>query len=267
MLLPPPTPFFPPPSPLPLSPLSGCVRRAGRSGGTATPVVICDGPDGRTTKTRYGTASAAASAATEEEECDGSDSADPWRRLDDSLLRLADGGRDATTAGAAATAVGSTVIATMLMPVIDVSTLFIGWEDREGDDSSGVATKDDDDTDAEAGGYARDFLEVILRRLWEGRFGKRRTSTKKTEMSRDNEHEEDVMTRLMFETLCKGKPPSSSSKARPKRRSPETTVARAEGVDLSRTKQSLTGRGRRRQRNGGCVGDNNDYERLPYIHR
>ena len=34
---------------------------------------------------------AAAAAATEEEECDGCDSADPRRRLDDSLLRLADG--------------------------------------------------------------------------------------------------------------------------------------------------------------------------------
>ena len=59
VLLPPPTLFFPPPSPLPLLPLSGCVCRAGCSGGTATPAVIRDGPDGRTTKTRYGTASAA----------------------------------------------------------------------------------------------------------------------------------------------------------------------------------------------------------------
>ena len=66
---------------------------------------------------------------------------------------------------------------TTSMPVIDIGALFIGREDREGDDGSGVATEDDDDTDAEAGGYARDFLEVILRRLWEGRFGKRRTTT------------------------------------------------------------------------------------------
>jgi hypothetical protein len=224
------------------------------------------------TKTRYGTASAAASAATEEEEeCDGCDGADPRRRLDDSLLRLADGillrSIVTTTAGAAATAVGSTVIATMSMPVIDVGTLVIGWEDREGDDGSGVATEDDDDTDADAGGYARDFLEVILSRLWEGRFGKRRSSTKTTETSRDNEHEEDAMTRSMFETLCEGKPSPSSSKARPKRRSPETTVARAGGVDPSRTKRSRTGRGQRRRRNGGCVGDDNDYERLPYIQR
>ena len=72
--------FFPPPSPLPLSPLSGCVRRAGCSGGTATPAVIRDRPDGRTTTTHYGTASAAALAVaevTEEEECDGCDSGDP----------------------------------------------------------------------------------------------------------------------------------------------------------------------------------------------
>jgi hypothetical protein len=97
VLLPPPMPFFPPSSPLPLSPLSGCVYRAGCSGGTATPAVIRDGPDGRMTKTRYGTASAAAlaaavaAAAMEEEECDGCNGADPQRCLDDSLLRLADG--------------------------------------------------------------------------------------------------------------------------------------------------------------------------------
>ena len=103
------------------------------------------------------------------------------------------------------------------MPVIDIGALFIGREDREGDDGSGVATEDDDDTDAEAGGYARDFLEVILRQLWEGRFGKRRTTTKTMEMSRDNEHEEDVMTWLMFETLCEGKPSSLFSKGCPKR--------------------------------------------------
>jgi hypothetical protein len=111
--------------------------------------------------------SAAASAATEEEECDGCDGADPRRRLDDSLLRLMDGillrSIDATTAGTVAAAVGSTLIATMSMPVIGVGTLFIRWEDRKGDDGSGVATEDDDDTDVEAGGYARDFLEVILR--------------------------------------------------------------------------------------------------------
>jgi hypothetical protein len=90
VLLPPPTPFFPPPSPLLPLTLSGCVRRAGRFGGTATPAVIRDGTNGRTTKTRYTTASAAADA-TEEEECIGCNGADPQRRLDDSLLRLADG--------------------------------------------------------------------------------------------------------------------------------------------------------------------------------
>ena len=155
MLLPPPTSFFPPPSPLPPSPLSGCVRCAGRSGGTATPAVIRDGPNGRTTKTRYGTAS----AVTEEEECNRCYGADPRHRLDDSLLRLVDGILlrliVATMAGAAATAVGSTVIVTMLMPVINIGVLFIGREDREGNDSSGAATEDDDDTDAEAGGYVR----------------------------------------------------------------------------------------------------------------
>ena len=111
-----------------------CVRHAGRSGGTATPAVIRDRPGGRMTKTRYGTASAAALAATEEEECDGCDDANPRLRLDDSLLRLADGillrSIVATTAGAAATAVGSTAIATMSIPVIDIGALFIGREDR-----------------------------------------------------------------------------------------------------------------------------------------
>jgi hypothetical protein len=118
------------------------------------------------TKTRYGTASAAALAAMEEEECDGCDDANPRLRLDDSLLRLADGillrSIVATTAGAAATAVGSKAIATMSMPVIDIVALLIGREDREGDNGSGVATEDDDDTDAEAGGYAR-----LGRAFWE----------------------------------------------------------------------------------------------------
>jgi hypothetical protein len=59
-------------------------------------------------------------------------------------------------------AVGSTAIATMSMPVIDIGTLFIGREDPEGDDGSGVATEDDDNTNAEAGGYAH-----LGRALWE----------------------------------------------------------------------------------------------------
>jgi hypothetical protein len=110
------------------------------------------------TKTRYGTTSAAASETTEEEECDGCDGADPRRRLDDSLLRLVDAILlcliVATAAGAAVTAVGNTGIVMTSMPVIDIGTLFIGREDREGDDGSGVETEDDDDTNAEAGGYA-----------------------------------------------------------------------------------------------------------------
>jgi hypothetical protein len=127
VLLPPPTPFFSLPSLLPLSPLSGCICCGGRSSGTAAPAVIRDGPDDRTTKTRYDTASAAASAAkeaTEEEEYNGCDCADPQCRLDDALLSLADGILlrliVATTAGAAVTAVGSTAIATILMPAINV---------------------------------------------------------------------------------------------------------------------------------------------------
>jgi len=38
------------------------------------------------------------------------------------------------------------------MPGTDIGALFIGREDREGNDGSGVATEDDDDTDVEAGG-------------------------------------------------------------------------------------------------------------------
>jgi hypothetical protein len=100
------------------------------------------------------------------------------------------------------------------MPAIDIGTLFIGREDRVGDNGSGVVTEDDNDTDAEAGGYARDFLELVLHRLWEGGFGRRRTTTTKTtETSRDDKHEEDVVTRSMFETLCEGEPLSSLSTA------------------------------------------------------
>ena len=84
-----------------------------------------------------------ASAATEKEECDGCNG-DPRHRLDNSLLRLVDGillrSIVAMTAGVAAT------------PVIDIGALFIGREDREGDDGSGIATEDDDDTNVEAGG-------------------------------------------------------------------------------------------------------------------
>jgi len=44
------------------------------------------------------------------------------------------------------------------MPVIDASTLFIGQEEREDNDGSGVATEDDDCADTEAGEYMHDFL-------------------------------------------------------------------------------------------------------------
>ena len=66
----------------------------------------------------------------------------------------------------------------------------------------GVATEDDGNTDVE------DFLDVVFRQLWEGRFRRMRMAMKMTETSRDNKHEEDFMTRLMFETLCEceGKP-------------------------------------------------------------
>ena len=124
------------------------------------------------------------------------------------------------------------------MPLINIGALFIGREDREGNDGSGIPKEDDDDTGAEAGGYARDFLEVVLRQHWEGRFGRRRTTTKMTEMSRDDEHKEDVVTRSIFEMLCEGKPMSSLSTAHPKRRLSATTEARADGrTERSRTRQ------------------------------
>ena len=122
------------------------------------------------------------------------------------------------------------------MPAILIGALFIGREDQEGNDGSSVVADDDEDTDAEAGGYAHDFLEVLLHRLWEGRFGRRRTTTKTTEMSRDYEHKEDVMMRSMFETLCVGEPSSLLSTACPKQRSSTKTAARASGADPLRTK-------------------------------
>ena len=150
----------------------------------------------------------------------------------------------------------------MSMPAIDIGKLFIGRGSGVAmeDDDDSVVTEDDDDTDAEVGGYAHDFLEVVLRRLWEGRFGRRRTTTKTTETSRDDKHEGDVVMLSMSETLCEGEPLLSLSTARLKCRSSATNAARAGGADPSRTKRSRKGQRRRRRQNGGCVGDDNDYE-------
>ena len=49
------------------------------------------------------------------------------------------------------------------------------------------------------------------------------------EMSRDDEHEEDVVMRSVFKTLCEGKLLSSLSTAHQKHRSSATTAARAAG--------------------------------------
>ncbi len=38
------------------------------------------------------------------------------------------------------------------MPAIDIGALFIGREDREGEDGSSIVTEDEDDTNVEAGG-------------------------------------------------------------------------------------------------------------------
>ncbi len=90
------------------------------------------------------------------------------------------------------------------MLAIDVGTLSIGREGREGDEGSGIATEDNDGADAEAGEYVRDFLEVALSQFLEGRFGRRTTMTNTTETSRDEEHKEGVMLQSMFETFCEG---------------------------------------------------------------
>jgi hypothetical protein len=136
-----------------------------------------------------------AAEVTEEEECDGCDSADPQRCLDDSLLHLADRILLRSIVTTTAQQRLSPATTTTSMPAIDIGALFIGREDWEGNNSSGVTKEDDDETDAEAGGCSRDFLEVVLRQHWEGRFGRRRTTTKTTETSRDDEHEDDVVTR------------------------------------------------------------------------
>ncbi len=54
--------------------------------------------------------------------------------------------------GAKARGRQSPATATMSMPAIHIGALFIGREDQEGANGSGIATEDDDDTDAEAGG-------------------------------------------------------------------------------------------------------------------
>jgi hypothetical protein len=69
-------------------------------------------------------AASAVTEATEEEDYDGWDGADPRCRLDNALLSLADGilhrSIVATKAGTAAMAVGRTATATMSMPAMDV---------------------------------------------------------------------------------------------------------------------------------------------------
>ena len=60
----------------------------------------------------------------------------------------------------------------MLMPAIHISALFIGQEDWEDDNSSGVATEYDDNTDVEAWGVRTRFLgghppPTLGRAFWE----------------------------------------------------------------------------------------------------
>ncbi len=107
----------------------------------------------------------------EEEECDGCDGPDPQQYLDDSLLRLAEVRLIAsTTVDTAVRRRWSPATMTTSMPLINIGALFIGREDWEGNNGSSVVAEDDDNADAEAGEYARDFLEVVLHRLWKGAF-------------------------------------------------------------------------------------------------
>ena len=133
---------------------------------------VSDGASMATVATATATARAKAKAtatAMEEEECDECNGAIPQRRLDDSLLRLADVRLiAATTVGAAARRRWSPATTTMSMPAIDIGALFIGREDREGNNGSGVTTEDDNKADTEAGEYAHNFLEVVLRRFGRG---------------------------------------------------------------------------------------------------
>jgi hypothetical protein len=130
------------------------------------------------------------------------------------------------------------------MPAINIGTLFIGQEDWEGDDGSGVATEDDNDTDTEAGGVRARFLGGHPSPTLGGAFREDEDGNEMMETSRDNKHEEDIMMRSMFETLCEGKPLLSSSMDHPKRQLSAMTAARAGGADPSRTKQSRMGQGR-----------------------
>ena len=77
----------------------------------------------------------------------------------------------------------SPVTTTMSMPAIDIGALFIGWEDWEGNDRSGIVTEDDDDTNPEWRLSSADFGKGVLE--GGGRQQRRRrragtTSTKKT---------------------------------------------------------------------------------------
>ena len=66
----------------------------------------------------------------------------------------------------------SPATAMMAMPAINIGALFIGREDWEGADGSGVATEDEDDTNAEGGGVRTQFLggcppPTLGRAFWE----------------------------------------------------------------------------------------------------
>ena len=134
-----------------------------------------------TTKTRNSTTLAAEMAmalvALEEEEYDRCNSTDPRRRLDDDLLRLADGILLCLIAAMIGERGG---IGGESMPTIDISALFIGREEQEGNNGSNVTTEDDNSADVESGEYLRNFLEVVLSQLWDGRFGRTTTTNTKT---------------------------------------------------------------------------------------
>ena len=93
----------------------------------------------------------------------------PRHCLDNAILRLADGillclialmtvGTAAVVAAAAAAAAGSPATMMTSMPAINIEALFIGREERGGDNNSCVATEDDDNDANTSGGVRVQFL-------------------------------------------------------------------------------------------------------------
>ena len=116
------------------------------------------------------TVAMATAMATEEEECDKCNGADPRRRLDDFLLRQADGIllRSIATTTALRHGGGGDKDRDGVDAWDQHWHVVHGWEDWEGDDGSGVATEDDDDTDVGAGGTRTISWGLSSADFWRG---------------------------------------------------------------------------------------------------